>query len=97
MLREAIELANSLMDQKVRAYAARKADNKRRMDNNLKDNYCKLHHNRSCTVKCVNFKKVGHITQDCRSPTAASDQRTLTCFECGNQGHYRSECPRLKN
>ncbi|GJT21783.1 hypothetical protein Tco_0891720 [Tanacetum coccineum] len=39
MLREAIELANSLMDQKVRAYAARKADNKRRMDNNLKDNY----------------------------------------------------------
>ncbi|GKF95086.1 reverse transcriptase domain-containing protein, partial [Tanacetum coccineum] len=25
------------------------------------------------------------------------DQRTLTCYECGNQGHYRSECLRLKN
>ncbi|GJW85904.1 kinesin-like protein KIN-14N [Tanacetum coccineum] len=35
--------------------------------------------------------------QDCRSPTAAVDERTLTCFECGNQGHYHSECPRLKN
>ncbi|GKE84483.1 reverse transcriptase domain-containing protein, partial [Tanacetum coccineum] len=19
--------------------------------------------------------------------------RTLTCYECGNQGHYRSDCP----
>ncbi|GKD54004.1 putative reverse transcriptase domain-containing protein [Tanacetum coccineum] len=39
MLQEAIKLANSLMDQKVCAYAARQADNKRRMDNYLKDNH----------------------------------------------------------
>ncbi|GKA47107.1 hypothetical protein Tco_0739990 [Tanacetum coccineum] len=32
-LQEEIELANDLMDQKVRAYADRQADNKRRMDN----------------------------------------------------------------
>ncbi|GJS71739.1 hypothetical protein Tco_0704580 [Tanacetum coccineum] len=32
-LQEAIELANDLMDQKVRAYAARKANNKIKMDN----------------------------------------------------------------
>ncbi|GJV11035.1 MAK10-like protein [Tanacetum coccineum] len=31
------------------------------------------------------------------NPTAANNQRTLTCFECGNQGHYRSDCPELKN
>ncbi|GKC87973.1 reverse transcriptase domain-containing protein [Tanacetum coccineum] len=37
------------------------------------------------------------MTQDCRSPTAVTDRRTLTCFECGNQGHYRSKCLRLKN
>ncbi|GKC10415.1 reverse transcriptase domain-containing protein, partial [Tanacetum coccineum] len=40
---------------------------------------------------------VGHLTRDCWSPAATNNQRTLTCFECGNQGHYRSECPRLKN
>ncbi|GKE48318.1 hypothetical protein Tco_1479576, partial [Tanacetum coccineum] len=25
-------------------------------------NKCKLHHNRPCTVKCGNCKKVGHMT-----------------------------------
>ncbi|GJZ04762.1 reverse transcriptase domain-containing protein [Tanacetum coccineum] len=39
MLQEAIKLANSLMDKKVRAYAARQADFKRSMDNNSKDNH----------------------------------------------------------
>ncbi|GKA73436.1 reverse transcriptase domain-containing protein, partial [Tanacetum coccineum] len=39
MLQEAIELARSLMDQKVLTYAARQADNKRRMDNNPRDNH----------------------------------------------------------
>ncbi|GJX21192.1 hypothetical protein Tco_0223869 [Tanacetum coccineum] len=131
MLQKAIELATSLMDQKVHNYAARQADNKRRMDNNPRENNvqqppykrqdvaraytvglsekkeyagtlplcnkCKLHHNGPCTVKCANYKKVGHMTRDCRSLIAAADQRTLTFFECGNQGHYRSECPRLKN
>ncbi|GJS81551.1 reverse transcriptase domain-containing protein [Tanacetum coccineum] len=60
-------------------------------------NMCKLHHNGSCTVKCRNCKKVGHMTQDCRNPTAAKNQRTLTCYECGNQWHYRSDCLELKN
>nr|GEX13419.1 hypothetical protein [Tanacetum cinerariifolium] len=39
MLQEAIELANSLMDQKVRASAVRQTVNKRRMDNSPKDNH----------------------------------------------------------
>ncbi|GKB42552.1 reverse transcriptase domain-containing protein [Tanacetum coccineum] len=27
----------------------------------------------------------------------AAGTRTLTCYECGNQGHYRSDFPELKN
>ncbi|GJS97255.1 reverse transcriptase domain-containing protein [Tanacetum coccineum] len=26
-----------------------------------------------------------------------ANQKTITCFECGRQGHYRSEFPKLKN
>ncbi|GKC87072.1 putative reverse transcriptase domain-containing protein [Tanacetum coccineum] len=60
-------------------------------------NRCKLHHNGTCTVKSMNRKKIGHMTWDCRNPDAARNQRTLTCYECGNPGHYRSDCPELKN
>ncbi|GJU95383.1 hypothetical protein Tco_1320139 [Tanacetum coccineum] len=31
------------------------------------------------------------------SPAATNNQRNSTCCECGNQGHYRSDCPKLKN
>ncbi|GKC42685.1 reverse transcriptase domain-containing protein, partial [Tanacetum coccineum] len=35
------------------------------------------------------------VAADQRAPVA--NQRTLTCFECGKQGHYRSKCSKLKN
>ncbi|GJT56151.1 reverse transcriptase domain-containing protein [Tanacetum coccineum] len=60
-------------------------------------NKCKFQHNGPCIVMYANYKRVGHLTRDCRSPTTANNQRTLACFECRNQGHYRSECQKLKN
>nr|GFB57378.1 hypothetical protein [Tanacetum cinerariifolium] len=42
-------------------------------------------------------KKFGHLTKDCWHPINANNQRTVTCYECGNQGHYRSDFPMLKN
>ncbi|GKB38795.1 reverse transcriptase domain-containing protein, partial [Tanacetum coccineum] len=55
------------------------------------------HHDGQCAPKCTNCKRIGHSARDCRSPTTANNQRTLTCYECGNQGHYRSDCPELKD
>ncbi|GJT21621.1 RNA-directed DNA polymerase, eukaryota [Tanacetum coccineum] len=60
-------------------------------------NKCKFHYNGQCTIKCENFKKVGHLTRDCRSPATINNQRNLTCYECGNQGHYRSDCLEFTN
>nr|GEW00448.1 putative reverse transcriptase domain-containing protein [Tanacetum cinerariifolium] len=60
-------------------------------------NKCKFHHNGHYTVKCANGKRVGHLTRDCRSPAATNNQRNLTCYECENQRHYKSDCPELKN
>nr|GEY26733.1 reverse transcriptase domain-containing protein [Tanacetum cinerariifolium] len=57
-------------------------------------NQCKFHHNETCTVKCRDCKKVGHIVQNFRTP--ATDQQTRTCYECGSLGHYKSECPIVK-
>ncbi|GKA82738.1 reverse transcriptase domain-containing protein [Tanacetum coccineum] len=81
----------------AQAYAAGTGERKEYAGTLPLCNRCKLHHNGQCTVKCGNCKKVCHMTQDCRNPAAARNQGTLTCYECGNPWHYRSDCPELKN
>nr|GEW79898.1 hypothetical protein [Tanacetum cinerariifolium] len=46
--------------------------------------------------KCGNYKKVGHIIQNCRTPATAKNQQTRTCYKCGSLRHYKSECPIVK-
>ncbi|GKE44363.1 reverse transcriptase domain-containing protein, partial [Tanacetum coccineum] len=128
-MQDAIEMATELMDKKIRTFAERQTENKRKQDDNNNQaqqqppkkqgmdiaytagsgerkeyagtlplcNKCKFHHIGQCTVKCANCKRVGHLTRDCRIPAATNNQRTPTCYECGNQGHYRSDYPKLKN
>nr|GFC21121.1 hypothetical protein [Tanacetum cinerariifolium] len=59
-------------------------------------NQCKSHHNEPCTVKYRNYKKVGHIIQNCRTPATAKNRWTRSCYECGSLGHYKSEYPIVK-
>ncbi|GJT87142.1 putative reverse transcriptase domain-containing protein [Tanacetum coccineum] len=67
---------------------------------------CNYHHDGQCAPKCANCKRTSHLTQDYRSLVVATNnnqrapganQRVLTCFECGAQGHFKSNCPKLKN
>ncbi|GJX33687.1 RNA-directed DNA polymerase, eukaryota [Tanacetum coccineum] len=81
----------------AQAYAARTDERKEYAGKHPLCNKCKFHHNGPCTAKCANCKKVGHLTRDYWNPTATSNQRTITCYECGNQGHYKSDCPEQKN
>nr|GEW92620.1 hypothetical protein [Tanacetum cinerariifolium] len=117
-LDDVIELANDLMDQKLRTYAERQVKNKRKLDNNnqaqqrflKKQNVvrayavgtgekkpyeeskplcpkCNYHHGGEFPTMCTNCKKISHLTKDCWHLINANNQRTITCYECGNQGH----------
>ncbi|GJU95747.1 putative reverse transcriptase domain-containing protein [Tanacetum coccineum] len=64
------------------------------------------HHDGQCAPKCTNFKRTCHSARDYRNRPATANnnqraqgtnQRVLTCYECGAQGHFRSNCPKLKN
>ncbi|GJY19804.1 reverse transcriptase domain-containing protein [Tanacetum coccineum] len=80
-LQDAVRIANNLMDQKLKGYAVKNTENKRRAyttGNNEKRGYagplpycsrCKLHHEGPCTMK----------------------------YGKCNKGHYKNECPKLKN
>ncbi|GJV57182.1 RNA-directed DNA polymerase, eukaryota [Tanacetum coccineum] len=100
-MQDAIEITNELMDQKKKsvaiAYTAGSSERKEYVGTLPLCNKCKFYHNGTCTVNCANCKRVGHLTRDCRSPTSTNNQRTLICYECGNQGHYRSDYSEIKN
>nr|GEY54056.1 hypothetical protein [Tanacetum cinerariifolium] len=135
-LNEAIELANDLMDQKLRTYAERQNDNKMKADDSSRNNQqqqphkkqnvakayttgpgekkaytgnlplctkCKYHHTGQCAPKCNNYKKYGHAIGDCQVIMNNNNnnnnmvQNTDTCFECGEPGHFKKNCLKLKN
>ncbi|GJS98424.1 putative reverse transcriptase domain-containing protein [Tanacetum coccineum] len=52
------------------------------------------------------MQQYGHIARDCTSTGNANNTNNQkgtgsgqkpTCFECGVQGHFQKDCPRLKN
>ncbi|GJR52387.1 putative reverse transcriptase domain-containing protein [Tanacetum coccineum] len=133
-LDDAIELANDLMDQKLRTYGERQNDNNGKADDSSKNNQqqqphkkqnvgraytvspgekkaytgnlplctkCNYHHTRQCAPKCGNCKRYGHTTNDCRvnvnNNNNNKNQKAGACYECGNTGHIKKNCPKLMN
>nr|GEU72315.1 putative reverse transcriptase domain-containing protein [Tanacetum cinerariifolium] len=107
-LQDGVRIANNLMDKKLKGYAVKNVENKRSFDTNHRDNHgqqppFKRQNTRGqCTVKCHNYKWIGHLAKDCKSAVAVTtqettglNQRIVTCFECEAQGNYRKDCPKL--
>ncbi|GJW57243.1 putative reverse transcriptase domain-containing protein [Tanacetum coccineum] len=128
-LDDAIELANNLIDQKLRTYAERQNDNKRKDNDSSRNNQqphkkqnvaraytagpgqkkaytgnlplctkCNYHHTRKCAPKCGNCKRYGHTTNDfwVNTNNNNKNQKAGACYECGNTGHIKKNCPKLK-
>nr|GEW82374.1 putative reverse transcriptase domain-containing protein [Tanacetum cinerariifolium] len=58
-LQDAIRIANQLMDKKLQGYAARSAENKRRMESNPRDNRVET------GIACYECGRPGHFRKDC--------------------------------
>nr|GFC09797.1 hypothetical protein [Tanacetum cinerariifolium] len=105
-LDETIELANDLMDQKLRTYAERAytagPGEKKVYTGDLplctKYNY---HHTGQCAPMCGKCKRYGHTTTDCQVNTNNNNnnknQKAGACYECGDTWHIMKNCPKLKN
>ncbi|GJV83534.1 putative reverse transcriptase domain-containing protein [Tanacetum coccineum] len=111
-LDETIKLANDLMDQKLRTYAERQTDNKRKADDSSRNN----HGHQQQPFKRQNVAKVYNMGSGEKKPYGGSlpkgsgntnvanaqrDNRAVPkgngCFECGAPGHFKRDCPKLKN
>nr|GEX38839.1 hypothetical protein [Tanacetum cinerariifolium] len=67
-------------------------------------NKCKLHHKGLCTIRCGNYKKIGHQTRDCMvtvNPNTqgaeVGNQQGIGCYECGRPRYFRKDCLKLRN
>ncbi|GJZ43701.1 putative reverse transcriptase domain-containing protein [Tanacetum coccineum] len=68
---------------------------------------CNYHHKGPCAPRCNKCKKIGHLACDCMSfsPNNNNNNRgnseqlknAVDCYECGVQGHYKRDYPKLKN
>ncbi|GKE32817.1 putative reverse transcriptase domain-containing protein [Tanacetum coccineum] len=65
----------------VRAYTAGNNEKKGYIGSLPYCNKCKLHHAGPCTVRYGNF----------------GNQPGIVCYECGRPGHFRKDCPKLRN
>ncbi|GKC82409.1 putative reverse transcriptase domain-containing protein, partial [Tanacetum coccineum] len=105
-LDETIELANDLMDQKIRTYAERQFDNKRKADDSSKNN----HSHQQQPFKRQNVAKVYNMGTGERKPYAGSLPKctkchlhyhngpcTQKCHKCNKVGHFARDCKSTGN
>ncbi|GJY34382.1 putative reverse transcriptase domain-containing protein [Tanacetum coccineum] len=93
-MQEAIEIATELRDKKIRTFAERQTENKRKEGDNQQQQHQQTKRQntgRAYTAGSGEKKPYGGS-----KPLCAKCQKP-TCYECGAQGHFKRDCPKLKN
>ncbi|GKA76424.1 carbohydrate-binding, CenC-like protein [Tanacetum coccineum] len=94
----AIELANDLMGQKLRTYAERHNDYKRKADDSSRNHHQQQHHKKQNLARAYTAgpgEKKANTNNNNNNNN--KNQKAGVCYECGNIGHMRRDCPKLKN
>ncbi|GJT84435.1 reverse transcriptase domain-containing protein [Tanacetum coccineum] len=110
-MEKAIEFANDQMDQKVLTIAEREAEQMRMLEFNAGNNQGHQQQNkrqntrRSYTVGPGEKREYTRLLPLSSGPNgnnnnrgnSGTNQNAGTCYECGVQGHFKRDCPKLKN
>ncbi|GKC40174.1 putative reverse transcriptase domain-containing protein [Tanacetum coccineum] len=84
----------------ARAYAAAPADGRGYAGNLPRCNRYNSHYNRPCPPKCQKCQRTGHQEKDYRARVPGAGVTPLqdvTCYGCGEKGHYKDKCPKGRN
>ncbi|GJR96859.1 putative reverse transcriptase domain-containing protein [Tanacetum coccineum] len=95
-MQEAVEMATELMDKKVSTIAERQAENKRKFENTSRNNQNQQQQNKRQNTGRAYTAGTGNANNANNQRGTGTGQKP-TCFECGVQGHFKRECPKLKN
>ncbi|GJX99247.1 hypothetical protein Tco_0356266 [Tanacetum coccineum] len=94
-MQEAIEMATELMDKKIRTFVERQTENKRKQDDN--NNKAQQQPPKKQGVAIAYTTGSGEGRSMLELYRYATNASFITMASALNQGHYRSDCPKLKN
>ncbi|GKB10539.1 putative reverse transcriptase domain-containing protein [Tanacetum coccineum] len=84
----------------VWAYVSTPAKGRGYAGNIPRCNHYNSHHNVQCPPKCRRCQRASHQEKACRVriPNAGvNSMQNVTCFGCGEKGHYKNKCHRKSN
>nr|GEX56546.1 putative reverse transcriptase domain-containing protein [Tanacetum cinerariifolium] len=103
-IQEAVEIATELMDNKICTFAERETASKRKFENTSRSTQNQQQQpNKRQNTGWVYTTASGEKKQSTANTNNANNQRGTgsgqkpTCYECGVQGNFKRECPKLKN
>ncbi|GJZ65296.1 putative reverse transcriptase domain-containing protein [Tanacetum coccineum] len=105
-MQEATKMEIEVMDKRIHTFADWTVEKKQYGGSKLLCSKCNYHHDGPYAPKCHKCNKVGHFARNYRTTASANNANNQkgtgsgqrpTCYECGVQGNFKNECPKLKN